>query len=371
LAIKYRQIAATSGMYKSSGVWHQASVGGGVEWIETYSHDISQLGSGDEGGPFHLVRNITYPLLTKTTGGEDAWPAPATVSIASKDSTAVIKGNGTTAIARTTPTSPVFNSGVAIGETMRDGLPSVAGVHLWKERTEFYRSLGSEYLNHTFGWLPFIADIRNFMYAVKNHTKIITDLVDGSGKKTRVSYKFEPSKTDILINKNCNVATVGGGLWATSPGFIQGRTGKRTWFSGCFTYYVPLPDSTRNSMQAWLADANRLLGARLTPDLLWSMAPWTWALDWFSNTGDLIQNFSSFGQDSLVLQYGYVMNHWYQKYEIVIPANPSKGHGFCKRRVVSEESYRFPSNPYFGFGALGTLSARQAAIVAALGLTLR
>jgi len=127
-------------------------------------------------------------------------------------------------------------------------------------------------------------------------------------------------------------------------------------------------------MDKWDAEANKLLGTRLTPATVWNLAPWSWALDWFTNTGDVVTNLSAFANDGLCLRYGYIM-------EEVSTRNTGCWQGYINTRdsanvfIKIEESFgsttkkRQPATP-FGFGLeLGSFTPRQMAITAALGLS--
>jgi hypothetical protein len=116
--------------------------------------------------------------------------------------------------------------------------------------------------------------------------------------------------------------------------------------------------------------ADKLIGLGLTPDVLWNLAPWSWAVDWFTNTGDVILNLTDWASDGLVMVYGYLMEHTIVKdtYTLTFPGI------FPRRNVtpmvfVTETKLRRKANP-FGFGVnANDLSDRQLAIITALGLT--
>jgi hypothetical protein len=121
------------------------------------------------------------------------------------------------------------------------------------------------------------------------------------------------------------------------------------------------------------AYANKLLGTRITPEVLWNVAPWTWAIDWFTNTGDVIHNISSLGSDGLVLQYGYASD--LVRYTADISARVgSNGAGVPTGIVLRRHDEvkfirRVVATPY-GFGLdWDGFSPRQIGVLVALGLT--
>jgi hypothetical protein len=114
-----------------------------------------------------------------------------------------------------------------------------------------------------------------------------------------------------------------------------------------------------------------LLGTRLTPEVLYNLTPWSWALDWIVDLGAVIGNISAFLADGLILQYGYIMQ------ETVISDIYTLTGATCGNRPVqlyqtlgTIQKLRRKATPY-GFGLNpNAFSDRQWAILAALGLTL-
>jgi len=118
--------------------------------------------------------------------------------------------------------------------------------------------------------------------------------------------------------------------------------------------------------------AKKLLGFDITPEVLWELVPWSWAVDWFTNVGDLIKNVSAFSTDGLVMRYGYIMEHSIARdtYIHIGPTGFRSQSVFCEPYTfVCETKLRRRATP-FGFGLnLEALTGRQKSIIAALGLT--
>jgi len=297
--------------------------------------------NGDSGGGFDLVSH-TYTAVDPTSAynhnmysrvhytGEvipdklaagypttgDAPPGPT--------SDLSLLGLGATAISRCTPTNPSFGLSRSIGELRKDGLPSLIGFETIKQRAKFLKSnhryekiqksrtygraAGSEFLNAEFAWAPLVSDLRGFAHTVKGANKIIAQYRKGSDTKIKRRYGFPSSSTSMETM----------GLGFVQPSIIMGESmwgalervtsQHETTFSGAFRYHIPLGDDFASKMIRWEQEANKLLGLRLTPKLVWDLAPWTWAIDWFSNTGDVINNISRLGSDGLLMQYGYIMD---------------------------------------------------------------
>lgn len=138
-----------------------------------------------------------------------------------------------------------------------------------------------------------------------------------------------------------------------------------------------MDDNFVNRMIRYEQEANKLLGTRLTPEVVWNIAPWSWAIDWFSNTGDVIHNIEAFQSDGLAMQYGYIMEkttmdrHLYWEGKIRPPGDPW-GPGVpitSSCRFRDEVKTRYAATP-FGFGlTFELMSARQLAISASIGVT--
>jgi hypothetical protein len=328
-------------------------------------HNLSSLGDGDVGGVFRLVRNTVSvePTYINVAGYRGpVWPRAASgflgKSIPSQESTDSLNAKGATMIARTTPNSSTANLSTALGEVAREGLPALSGVQTWKNRAHVARSAGGEYLNVQFGWLPLLADLQDFAYAVKHHKKILDSYRSGSDKKIRRRYVLnevtESSDTaNIVFGLN---ARYGGG-----KGSIHETTEDKLWFSGCFRYHVPMGPDLESKFAYYHSMADKLLGVDITPEVVWNLSPWSWAADWFGNVGDVLHNISALGSDGLVLQYGYAMS----KKKLRTVHSSDYGH----QTKESVNLLRLPSTPYgFGFN-MQALSSRQTAILVALGLS--
>lgn len=283
---------------------------------------------------------------------------------------------GTTAIARVLPTNPLSQLTNALIEVRRDGMPDLPGIHALKGRTLKAKNAGSEYLNVEFGWKPLVSDIEKCLYTIKNFHQILDQYRRDSGKLIRRRYDFD----EIVVTNTTE--SVGFqpicGRNIVHSQFVKSVSGptlktvketKKRWFEGVFKFYLPPYGSLAESE----ALANKLWGTRLTPELVWNAAPWSWLADWFTNSGDLIHNISAFQHDGLVMPWGYMMETCERTITYVCPglqfwAYPGlKGDavqsfkGITKRRRVA--------TPY-GFGlTFEGFSSRQLAILAALGLS--
>jgi len=150
------------------------------------------------------------------------------------------------------------------------------------------------------------------------------------------------------------------------------ETFREQWFSGAFTYHLPTELDSRSALGNAAQEAEKLLGSPLSPETLWNLTPWSWAIDWFTNTGDYLHNLNAFATQGLVMRYGYMMEHTIVKHTYShigssgISGKPDMT--VPPLVLVTETKKRVQANP-FGFGLTWSgLSPFQLSIAAALGL---
>jgi len=270
--------------------------------------------------------------------------------------------DGATAIARTEPTNPAFDFSVFIGELRAEGLPNMPGTQVI-ERTKAAKAAGGEFLNIEYGWLPLVSGIRDFAKTVDNADKILNTYSKYSNRVLGRSYEW-PVKTDTAT-RACSFVEVNGAGFFTGGGRTQ-HILQRKWFEVDYIYYLPVGQSQRDKFSRYGSYARKLLGIDLSPEVLWNLAPWSWAADWFGNVGDVMHNVSALGQDGLVIRNGYIMCHTRKETWDYGLFNGSDAQSHVS---VSETKIRQPATP-FGFGvSYSGLSPVQIAIISALGLS--
>jgi len=369
--------------------------------IESGGHDFRRLSASgpDNGGTFRLLRHeysewTTYPsnpyprlngsfghwyegdiLLSSQVGPTDGlWPEVHPTNDIQ------LSAVGTSAIARLSPTNPTADLATFIGE-LREGLPKL-GIESLKARTKRARSAGSDYLNYQFGWKPLVNDIQKLSRAVTQQDKILRQYEQRSGKAVKRKATLADEVTvEMAVQTGIRPGT-DVPFWVADQiqgGTLTTTTTTKLWrgFSGTFTYYLAPEKSGVIGRARALQNANKLLGVRLTPEVVWNLVPWSWAADWVFNYGDVLHNVSSFARDGLVMPYAYISEEKSieVKYELegVMFPNTSFGaigpHSFSQTfKTISKT--RLPATP-FGFGLSPELdfTSRQKAIVVALGLT--
>jgi hypothetical protein len=273
--------------------------------------------------------------------------------------------DGTHAVAATQPTKPVFDMLTAVEELRRDGMPSIIPP----------KNIGDAYLNNEFGWKPLVNDVRSFATAVTQSEKIVSGYIKRSGGKTRRRYDWATHTTTTHDETPAQAFMPTPPLWVINSG-LRTRTSTVTTrvekhFVGSYTYYADVGTTQLDNLRYHASLARKLLGVRITPDVLWNVSPWSWAADWFANTGDLLANASAFQSDSLVMHYGYMTQYQYAE-NVVGYKTPFKlysGREISPVQVFHRKMWdRSCASPY-GFGvSFPDFTERQTAIVAALGL---
>ena len=356
--------------YDVGGPFESTKVSASADWDMTRSYTLG------ESGPFgELYRGYVLPNFVQQDWDRlNPESDEALYSYwADAHASGYLEGLGAKAISQTIPTNPHADTAVGVAELMREGLPKLIGTAALEARSGFFRSLGSEYLNFEFGWKPFVSDLLDIASSIDESEKLLAQLARDSGKNVRRRMSF-PVTREIEYYERYTLP-LSGASWnlLSQAGSTQvERTYHSSWFSGCYTYHydpASLSEASRIATQARI-----LLGVRLDPEVLWNLTPWSWLVDWFVNIGPVLHNLSAFGQDGLVLRYGYLMHHHTRRSEqthrgVYLP----KGGDFPTGNLTStfrlESKRRIRASP-FGFGVtVGSFTLRQWAILAALGIT--
>lgn len=280
---------------------------------------------------------------------------------------------GATAISRVAPTNPHSNTLQGIVELRREGLPSLPGYQALRNRSLSPKQLSGEYLNLEFGLKPLINEIRATAAAMRRSEDLIKQYLRDSGRPVRRRYEPPEDVEAGLVDEGTKFPAGGVSAYFISPSqaprFRMFRTSRKRWFSGAFVYHAD--DRILGLLGDQLNRAEHLYG--LKPDIadLYNVTPWSWLVDWFSNTGDVVNNLKMLSSDGLVMTRGYVM-------ETVSHTSTSWFHGMAftggipvdtRQTFAYTRKVRRRANP-FGFGLTEEdLTPRQFAILAALGIT--
>lgn len=287
---------------------------------------------------------------------------------------ASLEGMGATGIARARPGRSPFGFGQAIAELHQ--IPTIPSL---KKAVKSLSGLGSQYLNVEFGWKPLLKDVMAILDIQVKLARHLAQLRRDNGKPIRRRLTVSNSDSSVVtnytdgVNRLYPILTTGfyrGGL----PSNVVFQSWKRQqniaryWFSGRFRYWIPDIDTADYAFRA----KARLLGLTPTPELVWQVIPWSWLIDWFSNTGDIISNWSGTAAENLVMEYGYVMGTYGNQTTYYSSAMLNNGVTVSATDVETRLVKRRAKGSPFGFSVnLPDLSVRQAAILSALGLSYR
>ncbi len=374
-------------------------------------HPVNRnTGKREAGGPFHVThsRSFTKPgSLVKVLGGNNLellysgpnWGIMIKDSSVEEHYDSAVKDmdessmskDGATAVSLVAPTNPTANLGTALAESFREGVPSLPGIQSWKHRTEKLRNVGSEYLNYQFGWAPLRNEVNSVVNAARYHRDIMQNYRHNEGRNVHRRFDFSPETSFHTVElplsapafKPLNSTYLGvSALEKTRGARVTCKNVRKRWFEGCFTYGGPAKADNFGRHIGFGSEADAVFGLELSPDVLWNLTPWSWAVDWFTNAGDVIHNITNFTLAGLVMRYGYMMEEtsstYYTHYEDGLfkklsSVSPKKftqeWMGACDVGLETVRRSRCPANPFgFGIGWEG-LSPTQLAITAALGIT--
>jgi hypothetical protein len=381
-------LSSNSGEYNHSG----------TQYTESEGHQWRTIkGLHDVGGPFFTqksyvggissarvnfsvpagfhdwVNHYEYsgPILPVAPDSNGVFPFPPSHLTSDDDLDEI----GATAIARANPENAIVELSTTLGELITGGLPSLVGSSTWKDRTKAAQKAGHEYLNVQFGWLPLVSDVNKFIDVVRNANAVLKQYERDAGRpvRRRIDLSSTTSESESMHpDTHAFVYGSGGNFLKTSGIQVLRRSiSQRRWFSGAFMYHLPTGYNARSEMDRIHLLTQRV-GLAPTPDTLWNLAPWSWAVDWFSNAGDVVSNVSSFSVDGTVLAYGYLMEHTIVRDTYTLTGVRDQADNevrIAPLTLVTETKVRKRANPY-GFGVQWEgLSAFQLSILTALGLT--
>lgn len=334
--------------YKVPGPWKQSSIGRSVS---TYEFNT--------GGTF-WYRGST---------GLFTWPLGVPyLSEFSDLSESEQRAHGNRMQLSARPSKPVADMAVALAELRRDGLPDGPGFQTWRARSLQAKQAGSEYLNVEFGWAPLIRDVRNFLRAVRESKKILSQYKGNANHwiKCRQSLP-DQSKTRFDEFQS-------GTYTAPHPLQVRGsvfQTAKlEVWFSGYYRYWLPLDDSLISRIYRYAAYANKLFGLRITPEVLWEAAPWSWAADWFFDVGSVMETISNTGPNADVMKDGCLMWRRSWRGHVVGSTFNTSIPGPIDSTWLKTYQNRRLSTPWgFTINSWQDLTVKQLAIMGALGLS--
>ena len=390
--VKYSQIEV-----KSGGKWinHPLSKPSSRTWkgkqvTVSEGHRRDRDGTYRAGGPFYSAfvkpRIQSRSIKLESSGSEPVrYNGPITPPVPTSDYSGFafpayqdshLDAVGADAIALVDPTDPNANLGVSLGEILREKVIPTPIITSWQPRAALAKNAASEYLNSVFGWLPLVDEIKSTGQSIRDANTMIENYRAASGTEVHREFQFPDieSRSEEIVDSStrCRYSATTNltALNSTPVPLTRSRYSRtRRWFSGSFTYFAH-PSTSLTDCISVNSEIDKLYGLTLTPDVIWELTPWSWAIDWFTNAGSVINNVTAFAAAGLVMSYGYIMEETTIYDQYFMPATGLIGGGQAPRaEVISSRKLRKEAHP-FGFGATWEgMTPTQIAITAALGIT--
>jgi len=339
-------------------------------------HEFSTLGDGvhvferNFGACHSALSGPQFARFSSFTNG--TFPASSASSFTTLESL------GRKAISMVAPTGSAFSTSQFLGE-LREGFPNAKGLALsGQARARHAKAAGASYLGIEFAWKPLISEVEKFTNAVENGNAILDRYWEQSNRLLKRSYQFPDEFTTSVIDSGTGYYPVPNRadtwMFANSARLVTTSTmKKRRWFEGVFKYSLPDMDSYRGKY----AGMRKRFGVELTPELLYELAPWSWAADWIGDSGTLASNMSLFEKDSLVMPWAFMMEETinsttYDLFGVRYGSQTKQGasgrtHNFSQTFTTTVKQ-RIPASPY-GFGlSWDGFTQRQLALLAAAGI---
>jgi hypothetical protein len=249
------------------------------------------------------------------------------------------------------------------------------------------KHVADHFINHVFGWVPFVSDVTKAYNTYQNQNKMMDRIEKDNGNwkhsvrrlvntksVERVHREYAPWVIPFSdISHMLSVRNIDG---INCRGYLDVMRIQEeyVWFEGVFKFYLAAFDRNKkwhNSRYGQLMRLMQIYGLRVSPVTIYKLTPWSWLLDWFTNIGQQLDYLRSTVYDGRVSKYAYIMRTRTERIKHVSTIFPPPGYDDC----VLEWNYgvltkdRKQSASPFGFSLSGDLSARQLTILSALGIS--
>jgi len=239
------------------------------------------------------------------------------------------------------------------------------------------KNVADHFLNHQFGWTPFLSDVRRFVDVFQNTARLKSQMTSRNGRWIRRRVTLKDDSVYELLNQGLGKPispSMVPEYFNTPPSWTLSQTVKTKINAvGRFKYYRPEFDANLPDYSSVWNSAKRqldLYGLRISPSNVYRAIPWTWAADWISNLGTHVDYLTDIAMDSVACQYFYVMQHRITERKLNIRLPFYTGLKILEySRIVETKERQVGAGPY-GFSlSWDNLTPRQGAIAAALAIT--
>lgn len=249
------------------------------------------------------------------------------------------------------------------------------------------KRIADSFLNHQFGWAPFIGDLSSMYNTWQRSHELISEITRDNGSWKKKKARLASDQRTSLISRTYSPGVIPGGEFFNTmcdtltvdgiacKGFFDLHEVVETdvWAEGDFKYYRPEFDMNLDYGNSYLGAVQRLMtlyGLRINPTLIYKLTPWTWCVDWFSQFGKFIQRVDDFVVDGIVSRGLYIMSHTTRKVRKTSYVFFKSGQRIYTWERSLEMKIRKVADCPYGFDQTWNgLSLRQAAILGAIGIT--
>jgi hypothetical protein len=356
------------------------------KWQRQQAGSMSIFIPSNPGGPGWLSQGLAFP-------GAPAWGTPALPTYGSIRS--VMVPLGTIGWNRFRPGKPVASVSQFIAELRQlpknpfrlaaEALKRSRQALLGKDRGRavdvLRRHVGDQYLNWSFGWRPFLSDLEKIADFDNRLVAAMRQLRRDNGNTIRREGLIESDTSSTTVSESegsasgfmdCPWSSAGGTRADRGYRTVTEVTQWRCWFSAGFVYHLPREDDPHSMDRL----RTYLKGGGISPSVVWELTPWSWLADYFTNVGDVLENWEASRELALAAKYCYVM---YEKTWRKTSAHrawmTNVNWGQWSGSASAESGYKLKARTWaspYGLGfTSGNLNDSQKANLLALGLSRR
>jgi hypothetical protein len=245
------------------------------------------------------------------------------------------------------------------------------------------KKVADHFLNHEFGWAPFLSDLGKFYTAYQNTANYMSQMAHGNDRWK--VYRRTLSDVKQVTKLASGTGQLSEPRLAPSTYFRPGVSATWELFeevstivtsSGQFKWYKPEfeidgnQNFVHNSAFDRIGRQMTMYGLRISPSNVWRATPWTWLIDWGFNVGRNIDRIQETLLDGVVAKYLYLMHHKVRT--LVLYESLPFAQGDVKlvwRRYIDVKQRKEADSPYGFDSPWDSLSPMRLAILAALGLS--
>jgi len=242
------------------------------------------------------------------------------------------------------------------------------------------KPVANQFLNGTFGWVPFVQDVVKVCDVAVNFDKYVQQTQETNGQWVKRRFTEADQISDEVIfsiggaDTMC-IPSLGDTIISHGSMTLRRQSLVHQWYTGSFMRYLPEFDGSKFMDPAFrsLKQMMDLYGANISPTTLYRVMPWTWLVDWFVGGADFVQRLEDMATDQIVSDHFFLMRHAQERIEYKAFIADHQGNSVSPSWYRSMEvKRRERSVDPFGYStAPSGLSGMQLAILGALGLSHR